>query len=370
MKTETLKSAISSIMPFLDDRGLVAEYACINFQDTFVQASNGKMLIRFNFSEPCGINCSVSAAAFAALVRSITAAEVFLTIADGKLKVKAGRVNAEFVLPQNVTYPELNFNPTTWYPVGQEYLKALFLARMTTCPDQTAGPLTGVHVMIDTAIPNKTRVIATDRYRISLLSVEAPFIHVPAYTLHIDFIDQVKRYASQVESVALQDNTVYAQLKDKRAILACKLLAGDYPSTALLGAENMALSATTAVKIPLTKPVRDAIVDAVKRQTIIQQNLLEFDRTTRVTIKPKLGLFVLYAQEASVGAVEEEVEIDTALLKDINEFNFLINPEFLTEAFSSVEWMSYIADNQLCCFGSVNFSHLIKAKYVEEELKK
>ena len=358
MRTQELKDAVSALTPFLDGKGLVAAYTVLNFQDTYVQATDGRMLMRFNFTESSGISCNVEAAAFTSLIRSINAEDTTLTLVDGKLKVKAKRVSAEFVLPSSVVYPELKFEPAAWDPVTADYLKALFLARMSVCPDQTAGPLTGVYVQGNF---DEVNVLSCDRYRLSWVSAKNPFDQ-EAYILHVDFIDQLRRYASQVEFMSLHEGMVYAQLKDKRAVLACNLLPGDFPGEQMLTHLKSAGASATANRMSVSKEMRDQITVAVKRQGIVQEQLLEFDRTTQVTLKPKEGVLVLYSVDASVGSVEEAIELAASVANTDKEFSFSVNPGFLVEAFASVDWMSFDPATNTCCFGTDKFTHLVKTK--------
>jgi len=341
MKTKTLLEATSKILPAVDNKGLVPEFQHLFFDGHYVEATNGSMFIRAELDEEVP-TFAVEAAVFHSLLKTIQDDEIEIAVKEKAVSIKTKSIKTELGLPEKKLVSSINFDVEEWKEVPENFLRGLFLCRYTACPDQTAGPLTGVWVGDDA-------ILSCDRWRISLYSLSVKMANM---IIPVDMIDQVQRYADQVEGYAVQNGTIYFNLG--KAKIGAKLLSGEYPSENLI--KSLA-QVDDAVKLSLSKDLKKRISEAGKRQNIIQTKALEFDRVSNVNIDN--GKMTLFAQNESVGTIEETLGCEDA--KDV-KFEFAINPIFLTQMFTEVTNLLYSQINSVCGFEGGSFIHLVKTK--------
>ena len=292
MKVKPLLDAVSKIQPAVDHKGIVPEFQYLYFSKDYVEATDGSLLIRADLEEECP-EFVVDAKVFTALLKTVNTKDIDIKIEDGKAHLKAGRSKWTLTLPETTPISGISFEVDEWTELPKSLLKGLGLCRFTACPDQTAGALTGVRV------EGKT-IIACDKWRISVFTLNKKF---PNCTIPVAMIDQLARYKNCVEGYAIKDGILYVDLGTAK--IGCSLLPGDYPS------ENL-LASLTLIKdsdaLELTKALKINIAEAGKRQNIIQDRELEFDREAEFSIKD--GDIRLFAQSESVGLVEEVIEYE------------------------------------------------------------
>jgi len=346
MKTQPLLSAISTILPAVNAKGLVPEFQFLYFHKDYVEATDGSLLLRAQLEEEMPEFC-VEAGVFHQLLKTVTAEEVEIRLKDKSVVLKAKGLKTKLNLPAEVPECDIDFDVDDWTEVPDGLLEGLSLCRFTACPDQTAGPLTGVRVEEDT-------VISCDRWRVSLFSLEKAFGH--SVTIPVNIIDQLGRFP-KIEGFAIKDSTIYFDADTAR--IGAKLLLGEYPSEPLLGQLDQIKDAE---ELKLTKELKGAISDAGKRQNIIQSKMLEFDRETEFTVDK--GKVKLSAQSEAIGAIEETLDCKKAKKAS---FTFRINPVFLLKSFAETDTLLYSEPNNIAAFEGNNFMHLVKTKTPDED---
>lgn len=347
MKVKPLLEAVSAVFPAVDQKGLVPEFKHLYFEETYVQATNGSMFIRADLEEPCP-KFVIDSGVFYALLKTVTSTDVDLIVGEKSLTIKAKGLKSELAFPSTPPCVSVDFDVKEWKPVPDGLLKGLFLCRFTACPDQTAGSLTGVRVEDDC-------IISCDRWRISLFTVELP--GVGGVTLPVDLLDELKGYATKIKAYAVKDQTIYFDAGKAR--IGAKLIQGEFPSDKLLAAMDQTEGVAS---LKLTADLKEQIALASKRQNIVQDSLLEFDRMSRFTCSK--GSIRLYAENQATGTVEDTIECKEAKKA---EFSFYINPMFLLEMFEETDSLLYSDKHSLACFDGNQFMHLVKTKTPDEK---
>jgi len=350
MKVKPLLEAVSAVFPAADHKGLVPEFKHLYFDEKYVQATNGSLFIRADLEEPCP-KFAIDSEVFYALLKTVTSDTVELELSEKALTLKAKGMKSELALPGSPATGTIDFDVKEWTKVPDGLMKGLFLCRFTACPDQTAGPLTGVRI-------EKDAILSCDRWRISLYSVEAGAM--AGVTLPVDLLDELKGYASQIKGYAVKDQTIYFDLG--RARIGAKLVQGTFPSDKLFGAMDQVEGASG---LTLTADLKEKIVLASKRQNILEGNVLEFDRMSKFTYTSanKKGKIILYAENQATGTIEEVIECKGVK----GEFSFFINPMFLLEMFEETDSLLYSEKHTVACFEGNQFMHLVKTKVPEAQ---
>lgn len=290
MKVEPLREAISILLPAVDSKGLVQQFSYLYFNKNHVEATDGALLVRAELAEESP-EFAVEASVFASLLKTVNQKDIDITVEGKKVLLKAKGLKTELALPASEERPNIDFNIDKWEDVPEDFLSGLQLCRFTACPDQTSAALTGVRV-------EGTDIISTDRWRISLYSMGKS---MPSMTLPVTLIDQLARFTSDVVGYCIKGSTIYFDVG--KAIIGAQLTPGDYPSETLLGAVSQT---DEAIRLKITDAFRKGISEAGKRQNIVQQGMLEFDRQSEFSYSA--GAVRLYAQNESVGTVEEMLD--------------------------------------------------------------
>lgn len=350
MKVKPLLEAVSMILPAVDSKGLVQEFSLLHFKDKRVQATDGSLLIRADLEEEVP-EFTIGAKVFHSLLRTIKDKEVEITIADNKAYLKTKKLKTELTLPGEKIETNVDFDVSEWEDIPEGFIKGLELCRYTACPDQTAGSLTGVRV-------EGASIISTDKYRISTYTLGEKLS--AAMTLPVSLVDQLSRFSKYLESYAVKDSTIYFNLGS--GIIGAQLLPGEYPTETLFQGIDML---EKAIKLDISDGLKDSISEAGKRQNIIQDSMLEFDRWTKFSVKE--GNITLYAENKEVGLIEESLGVTGAEGETCPDFEFHINPVFLLKTFEDTDTLLYAEDNAIAAFEGDNFIHLVKTKQPDTE---
>lgn len=346
MKVKPLLDAVSTIQPALNAKGIVPEFQYLYFNKDYVEATDGNLLIRADLEEECP-EFAVEGKVFTSLLKTVNGKTIDIKVEEGKVHLKAGRTKSQLTLPAVKPISGVAFDIDEWTELPAGLLKGLALCRFTACPDQTAGALTGVRV-------EGNSVISCDKWRISVYTLEGEF---PTCTIPVAMIDQLLRYKNAIEGYAIKEGILYVDLGGAK--IGCTLVPGEYPTQALLGSMEQVKN---SAELELTKDLKIAIAEAGKRQNIIQEKELEFDREAQFSVKK--GAVRLFAQSEAVGLVEEVIEYPES--SDL-EFQFFINPIFLLETFEQTDTLLYCESTSVVAFKGDNFVHLVKTKMPDIE---
>lgn len=350
MKTETLQQAIDLLMPAVDTKGLVKEFTYLHFKGKSIEATDGAMLSTVKLEEETP-KFAVDASVLYNLVKTVTEPDISFEVREKELVVRTKRIVGKLLLPEEQKDVVLDFGPSKgdWKPIPEALIHGLLLCRFTACTDQTSGALTGVRIAEKCAL-------SCDRFRISHYVLDKG-ISKESLTVPVGLIDQLGKRVKKLDKYVLHQGTLYFALKDNEAVVAAKLLQGDYPEENLLDALKP-LSEGEWDTISLTEKLKDQIVSAVERQNLIQGGILEFDRSTE--FKFENGTIKLFSNNQLIGSVEETLQ-DEGITKGI-EFEFMINPVFLLKAFEEADCLLYSKEFETAAFTSDKFKHLIKTR--------
>lgn len=348
MKVEPLLKAISTILPAVDSKGLVPEFQFLYFTKNYIEATDGALFIRADLEEEAP-EFVIDAQVFHSLLKTIKDKEIEIKVKEKSITVKTKSVKTELALPEKKAESLISFefDKAKWQELPDGLLEGLALCRYTACPDQTAGPLTGVRV-------EDTAILSCDRWRVSLFSLEKGLVPM---TIPVDVIDQLSRFSDKVEGYVAEDGSIYFKLDG--ACIGARLVEGEYPTETLMGSLDQVEG---AVSLKLSDALKKNIAEAGKRQNIIQAKALEFDRKSRFSVEK--GKVKLYAEDEAVGKIEEMLDCKEA--KNV-EFSFYINPIFLLKMFDQTDTLAYSEDNNIAAFEGGKFMHLVKTKTPEEK---
>ena len=349
MKVKGLTEAISIVNPAVDAKGIVPKFASLNFNKTYVEATNGSLIIRANLDEECP-EFSVNAEVFAALLKTVKDDDIEIKVEGKNILLSTKSIKTELASIETKGEASFNFNIEKWLPVTTDFVSALGLCRFTACTDQTAGPLTGVRVEGES-------VISCDRWRVSLATLKEKYENM---TLSIELIDQLVKFSGRIKGYAVQGDTVYFDIGGENvddARIGAKVLPGEYPTKQLVATLELL---DDGIELVLDEQIKKNLAEASKRQNIIQTELLEFDRESRFTYKD--GKITLYAQNESVGKIEESFECG----KKKAEFSFSINPLFLTTLVGETDQLLYSCKNSVVCMVGASYMHLVKTRALKK----
>jgi len=345
MKVKPLLEAISMIAPAVDSKGLVQEFTFLYFNDKYVQATDGSLLIRAELADPAP-EFTIGATVLHSLLRTVKDKEIEMVVEDNKLLLTTKKLKTELSLPAEKLDSTIDFDVEAWQEIPEGFIEGLELCRFTACPDQTAGPLTGVRV-------EGNSILSTDRWRISLFTLKEDTGIDIGITLPVSLIDQLSRFSKYIEGYAVKDSTIYFNLGT--GIIGAQLVPGDYPTETLLQGVDMVDKAS---KLIISDELKKNISEAGKRQNIIQEGVLEFDRNTKFSVVN--GNITLFAENKEVGIIEES--LGKSDKEDCPDFEFFINPVFLLRTFEDTKWLLYAEEGQIAAFEGARFIHLVKTK--------
>ena len=335
MKREKLLAALDVLFPVVSRTTIVEEMGNFWFTDSVIRTTDGLTQMQVTLAEPTGLSCLVPASKFYKLLQSLSIEDVDLTVKDGTLVIKSGRVVGKIQVGVDAQIlSELDFDVDAWLPIEKDDLAAALRACVfSVSGDVSRGIMCGILV-------KNNYVYSTDGYRASRYQLKRDTMQtvvVPA-----DLVMRAMKHSP--DGWAVKNDIVYFRVGNN-TIIGGKVLQGDYPSVEV---ENLLVLPSGMNTIEWPKGAGESAY----RHELMMDDLLSQDRTVQVTIDGKL---LTLASQAENSGLTETFD----LAEDSGEVRFKIHSTFLGDILSRTKTMKHSDKLGFVVFGDSTFTHLM-----------
>lgn len=316
---EKLVKALNSIMPAVGKSDSATVFQCVEFSKLSLAACDGVVTISTQMHKEAnpGVSCFVPAQQLLTLLHSIPDDKVSVEHKGSLLVVKSnkGKIKGKFTVvdeKKHIAVPE--FKTTNNSKKLSVFMDAINFCRYNVSHDDTDGQYCGVRL-------DGAKVMSTDRYRLSMYSLENKVVGKPC-TVPVEFINLMLKHRSDVLNVRLQADIGKKGTSDKfvvclkgGTVMHTSLLAGDYHNIE----EDFPDGGTefTFVEFPETiKSVLNRHIEFLRGATLTSKYI-------EVTIDGKICNIVSRTEN---GDLEERVDLLNDV--DVDKFGFHIDPAF------------------------------------------
>jgi len=335
MKRKTLLDALDALDWAVAAKPIVEEMRCYRIYGKTLRTTDGALLVQAELAESTGLDCTVPAAGFKALLKDLPDEEVILKIDGNKLAVVTDRVRGRFALATSPgVLDDLSFDADTWRPATAALKEGVKRCRFAASGDAAAGVYSGVLVDGDS-------VLATDRVRIARFKVKAgkkrrkpaggdlpkavPLSPEPV-VLPAELAAVLDRRSTDIEEWAVVGGTAY--LRGGGVTWGAQLLQGKFTEKAA-----WYVGESDKMKERLELPV--SIGDAIHRHLDQQGEVMDLDREVELEVDGS-SMTV-----RSTDGVRYELEETMALPTEAGNFKFAVHPQCLLDTLATTHTMRY-----------------------------
>lgn len=339
-----LVESLELVYPAVGISAFVPEFQNFRFYGDKVQATDGVMKIETVLSKDIDLKCSVPAAPFLHLLRSLNDDEVELFLDKDELSVITDKVEGTFS-----TAPIEKFNPVTIpdkaiHGIYSECITEGFkFCRYGVSKDQTLGPLCGVRL-------NEKSIFSSDRFRISKWNIEEPF-HLPEFgcSLPLKFVNTLIKYEDKLTAIwYVKDKMVGVVLAGGDTQIVTDILTGDYPNL-----NEYLTSLTKYIKVEFGTGLQDVL----ERHITFLSDVDSIDK--EITIRVEKDLCVFTTSSKSLGTLTEKLKL---VHPAETKIEFCINPLLLKDIVNQVSSFKYFVKEKLVLLETENGQCLVQTR--------
>lgn len=327
---------------------LLEQLTCFFIDDRFVRSTNGRLFTLIELDEGLGFSCFVPATVFYKTIRSIGDREISLAIEKDRLIISTNRVEAKLALshPDEATDidEELISSVDDWTKLPKHFEEGLRLCSYAAAKDYSLGALAGVYVCNDA-------MYSTDRFRISRYrfgsSVRNAFTVPRRLAKAVCGLGHLERFLFENDKIQFA-----GPLQMGRGVIGGPICRGEFPDV------RPFLERVDDGENFFSVPVPDELREAAERQNILQEDLMELDYETRVTLDNR-GV-ELYATHPRSGEIRDRVPLRAE--RRIFPASFLVNSAFLADVLKLCDEMFYSTTEPMVAFRTDRFIHLVRTR--------
>lgn len=343
VKRKLLLSTLDKVMPVISSRSNPA-LQVLNFFNGKVQASNGHILIETNLPEGLiDLSLKVNAEFLYVLLKKATSTEVDLVVSDGRLKVIAGKTEAEYAAEDPKEAIAERLQNIIQIEDMADLIQGLEYCSHGVYKDETAGPISGIKIADNV-------LWACDKYRILNWNLKGKTgLNCIVWPLLAKILGKFK---TEITGVGFDNDTIMFVMKDDTVILST-CISGDYQDL-----QNLFPADNKAEVLKLSKEFPE-ILD---RMNAFLKDVSTEDKEITFRIEGSSGTVI--AQKFGNGGFVERDLVEDISLETPSEkvIEFSVNPLYLKDAVLSSREFSSFKEEGLILFVAENFKYLIKSR--------
>jgi len=319
MNRKTLVNALETLYPSVSSKPILDEMGDFRIADKVLRSSNGLTQTQVTLPEPTGLNLRVKADKFFRLLRSLPDDDITMSVEGNDLTIKGGKSTAKYVTSPAAEYLDgLDFDIPSWNPLPKGLVKGLKLCVESASGDVRRGVLCG-------ALADGEWLVGSDGYRISRIPAKLP-LEKPV-VLTADLVRQVFGHSASVDGWAVKGDVMYFKVGES-AIVAGKLITGDYPDVKPFFAEAEKLAGTVTLPESLKAGLKRHLEQQGELPTASQDMLVKLDGDEITTT----------STDKTTYSLTETAKLDKAVEKKLS---FKVHPAVLLEILDRTRAMRY-----------------------------
>jgi len=331
-------------------RSVIADdrFTYVHLTEQFLEAQNGLTAMRLPMpkSEMAGLDVAVPADMFLRLVKTLTGKNIRLRRMKEQLEFVSGTARGQLVALGG-DWPKLQFPKGT---DGYKKVPPLLGPAMQLCLRSVEPDYTAIQGMLISG----SMAVATDGARISLarlggkIGVRVVFPRELVQVLSIFEEHELARFRIDMEE---DGGDVYFRTKDGGYVHGKVLKPQPLWEEVVDWCKKARAQVGTSVSLP------KRLKAALERQLVVQAEIPEMDRDTRIAFK-KDHILLTSAVEAA-GLVTDTFKIGPH--RALDGIAFLINPGFLLDALSRGDRFEYVTKGGIVRICGKHFEHLMRS---------
>lgn len=338
-----LVESLELVYPAVGISAFVPEFQNFRFYGDKVQATDGVMKIETTLSKDIDLKCSVPAAPFLHLLRSLDEDEIELSLDKNELSVITDKIEGTFA-----TAPIDKFNPViipdkAIHGIYHESLIEGFnFCKYGVSKDQTLGSLCGVKI-------NEKNMFSSDRFRISKWNFQELF-YLPGFvcSLPLKFVNTLIKYKDQLKGIWYVKNKMMGALAGKNTQIVTDILTGDYPKL-----DEYFSSLGEYIEIEFSSGLQSVL----ERHITFLSDVDSIDK--EITIRVEKDTCVFATSSKSLGTLTEKLKLVNPVTTKIE---FCISPLLLKDIINQVSSFKYFTKEKLVLLETENGQCLVQTR--------
>lgn len=314
MNTTELLNAISAVLPFVSNRDIIEQYSAIHLYPDGIEATDGYNGIFYPLEFGKNVDSLVPADLFYKLVKSVRAKEVTLKCTKDTISVLTKKMVGEINCIQE-NQDRMVFNIGKKHKLPDNFIECLKICRFGASSDQSLGCLVGVIVINDSVYGIDSHSVVKAKLNSSIKTKLA--IPIPLVNEMIKYANVIQYYDINVTSDGVQQ--LIFVLKNGVKIF------GNLLEVKLKKDIEVTLSAGITGKPLRIGILPDAVLVALDRHLIIQQDLSEIDKRVALQFS---GNIIRLRSQTEKGKIIEKIKLDSAIKRPTS---FVLNPLLLKD---------------------------------------
>lgn len=311
MDREKFLNALLFVQRGISKREVVAQSSSIVFHDGVIYTYNDEIGIQYPLREKEfeNINGAVNATELTNLIKKMTVDNITVESSCHSLRLKAGRIKAEFVLEEEVKLPyEEMLYTGEWKKFPKDFTKAINFVLPACSTDMAKPLLTCAHVNA-----KKGRLEASDGYRVATYKLEDewPFgsVLIPHYS-----VKYTAPFQDDFTRVGVSENWIHFRTK-YGAVFSCRIFGTEdiFPN----------ISNLITLKKGITVVCSKHAVAAVERADVFSSSVKDKISIPEITIEITDDRMWVTGKSPT-GRYTENVPIETK--EKCDRIKFQVNP--------------------------------------------
>jgi len=339
-----LVESLELVYPAVGVSAFVPEFQNFRFYDDKVQATDGVMKIETVLPDEMNLKCSVPAAPFLHLLKSLDEDEIELSLDKNELSVITDKIEGTFV---TAPIDKFNFVVVPDEMIEGTYHESLIdgfkFCRYGVSKDQTLGPLCGVRL-------NEKNMFSSDRFRILKWNFQESFLYSGfGCSLPLKFVNTLIKYKDKLTAVwYLKDKMVGVVLAGGDTQIVTDILTGEYPD---LGEYFSSLSDSIEIEFSF------GLQDVLERHITFLSDVDSIDKEIMICVEKDLCIFTTSSK--SLGILTEKLKLVNPVDTKIE---FCINPLLLKDIVNQVSSFKYYTKEKLVLLETENGQCLVQTR--------